>query len=90
MAQSPNFIHLDHASIHLVWMAKEHTWEKKGFKDIKAIDMENKHHVTTCVSPVANGTLLPMQDHLHKQKQLNVCQNLDMCKSLFEFQLLVH
>lgn len=28
--------------IHLVPMGQEHTWENKGFKDIKVIRMEGK------------------------------------------------
>ena len=42
-------------------MAQEHTWEKRGSKDIKIVGLEDKHQVTTCVSSAANGTLLPMQ-----------------------------
>jgi hypothetical protein len=55
------FITLFALSIHLILMAKECTWERKGFKHIKVINMKYKHWMTICVSLVANGTLLPMQ-----------------------------
>lgn len=47
--------------IHLVPMAKERTWERRGSKDIKIVGLEDKRQVTACVSSTADGTLLPMQ-----------------------------
>ena len=47
--------------IHLVPMAKERTWERRGSKDIKIVGLEDKRQVTACVSSAVDGTLLPMQ-----------------------------
>ena len=52
---------ISHVGIHLVPMAHERTWERKGSKDIKVVGLEDKRHVTVCVSSTSDGVLLPMQ-----------------------------
>lgn len=47
--------------IHLVSMAREHTWKIKGLKDVKVIRMEDKQQVIVCVLLAIDGYLLPFQ-----------------------------
>jgi hypothetical protein len=41
-------------------MAREKTWEKRGWNDVGAFGGDDKRSITTCVSSYANGAFLPL------------------------------
>ncbi len=51
--------------VHLGPMAREHTYEKKGMKDVKMIGMENKWQVVICVLLAINKSCFQCKKKLH-------------------------
>jgi hypothetical protein len=47
--------------MHLVQTGRSQTWKKRGAKDIKVLDVEDKHQVTVVRSFVTSDDLLPLQ-----------------------------
>ena len=54
-------VNTDQTNIHLVPLAGDRTWEKKGSKDVGVIGGDDKRAITACVSSAAYGSLLPVQ-----------------------------
>jgi hypothetical protein len=54
-------VNIDQTGIHLVSMAGERTWKKKGSKVVGVIGGDDKRSITAFVSLAANGALLLLQ-----------------------------
>ena len=54
-------VNTDQTSIHLVPLAEDRTWKKKGSNDVGVIGGDDKMAITPCVSSATNGYLFPLQ-----------------------------
>jgi hypothetical protein len=52
-------INKDQIGVHLVPIGGDRTWKTKIIKQIQVLGIENKRQITSVISFVANGTLLP-------------------------------
>jgi hypothetical protein len=53
-------VNIDQTRVHLVPTRGDRTWETKGAKHIQILGIEDKRQITSVVSFVTNGTLLPL------------------------------
>lgn len=54
-------INIDQIGVHLVPTGGDQTWERKGVKHIQVLRIEDKKQITTIVSTLADGSILPLQ-----------------------------